>query len=663
MFDCFVGGKFSGKCRSAVKRIKSRIEAIGKKKQAVLRLLKNDVADLLAAGRDSDAFGRIDALISEINQISCYEMIEQFCDLILNQLPSLRKKRECPDGVSEAVSTLIFAAARFPDLPELCDLRHVFTKRYGGQTESFVNAEFMEKVQKKEFSKEKKLQLLQNIVEEFSIRWDSWAFEQKSSNSPAAKYEQPKRAVLPHSANDATPPMLTKISKEETLSKKNHEPTPITVARTQVQEPKNNYMISTFSTDQLHGTVVKTRKVNANEIENVEPYQINAVVPPYGNVKIKQKGSCGNDDLRYVPRQRTTKVQEQLDPRGPEKQVGIMNSWNDKPNVVPPYTKSNGNSNKSQVIEKSANGLEYDRSQRHEEWSDPNAKERLPIRSVNNKGTAINMIPPYVKPKVNDISVNGDRMIQRLGSAGHNKPCHTNDNYKDQVPSDERIMSNSLQRNSQKPAVMETNEKSIYDEKLTSQTPRSQRRHRSRRSAGANGDYFDEGKNITRQPRAPIDDELDNAIVYGKLMSQTSPWHGRNGGKLNVTTYDEEYEKEMVMDRLLIHYSKKGTTNERIKTRRRTRISSMDHVLDSDRSMDNQCSGRFQPGPGVSAAHPPERAVSLPPEPVRSAEALKLPTRAILMQSDLLSPSGRRVHSRLPEYDELASRFAALKKD
>lgn len=45
--------------RSAVKRIKSRIEAIGKKKQAVLRLLKNDVADLLAAGRDSDAFGRV----------------------------------------------------------------------------------------------------------------------------------------------------------------------------------------------------------------------------------------------------------------------------------------------------------------------------------------------------------------------------------------------------------------------------------------------------------------------------------------------------------------------------------------------------------------------------------------------------------------------------
>jgi hypothetical protein len=39
--------------------------------------------------------------------------------------------RECPQESREAVSTLIFAAARFPDLPELCDLRHIFTGTYG----------------------------------------------------------------------------------------------------------------------------------------------------------------------------------------------------------------------------------------------------------------------------------------------------------------------------------------------------------------------------------------------------------------------------------------------------------------------------------------------------------------------------------------------------
>jgi hypothetical protein len=39
----------------------------------------------------------------------------------------------------EAVSTLIFAAARFPDVPKLYDLGHTFIKKYGSTVEPFVN--------------------------------------------------------------------------------------------------------------------------------------------------------------------------------------------------------------------------------------------------------------------------------------------------------------------------------------------------------------------------------------------------------------------------------------------------------------------------------------------------------------------------------------------
>lgn len=49
--------------------------------------------------------------------------------------------RDCPEEAMEAVSTLIFAAARFADLPELCDLRSLFAKRYGNCMESSVNPE------------------------------------------------------------------------------------------------------------------------------------------------------------------------------------------------------------------------------------------------------------------------------------------------------------------------------------------------------------------------------------------------------------------------------------------------------------------------------------------------------------------------------------------
>ena len=49
--------------------------------------------------------------------------------------------RECPDECREAVSTLMFAAARFADLPELRELRSLFTERYGKSVESYVNKE------------------------------------------------------------------------------------------------------------------------------------------------------------------------------------------------------------------------------------------------------------------------------------------------------------------------------------------------------------------------------------------------------------------------------------------------------------------------------------------------------------------------------------------
>ena len=49
--------------------------------------------------------------------------------------------RDCPEECKEAVPSLIYAAARFSDLPELRDLRTMFTERYGNSLESCINKE------------------------------------------------------------------------------------------------------------------------------------------------------------------------------------------------------------------------------------------------------------------------------------------------------------------------------------------------------------------------------------------------------------------------------------------------------------------------------------------------------------------------------------------
>ncbi|KAK8950183.1 hypothetical protein KSP40_PGU012313 [Platanthera guangdongensis] len=192
MLGILISGKFSNKCKQSVKCIRCRLETIRKKKQAMVRYLKKDVADLISGGHDVNAFGRMDALIVEINKLSCYDMIEQYCCCILEHLPAMQKERACPEGTTEAIATLIFAAARFSDLPELADLRWQFTARYGTNMEAYINQEFVEKMQEKSFSKDKKLQLMQQIAQEFSIHWDVKAFEYKLSNPTAPRYDQPK---------------------------------------------------------------------------------------------------------------------------------------------------------------------------------------------------------------------------------------------------------------------------------------------------------------------------------------------------------------------------------------------------------------------------------------------------------------------------------------
>ncbi|KAG1359068.1 putative IST1-like protein [Cocos nucifera] len=96
--------------KHATKCINSRIAIIKSKKRAMVRFLKKDVADLLAGACDDIAYGRMDALIVEINHAYCYDMIGQCCESILKQLPTLQKERiydimiEIPAYLSHSMS-------------------------------------------------------------------------------------------------------------------------------------------------------------------------------------------------------------------------------------------------------------------------------------------------------------------------------------------------------------------------------------------------------------------------------------------------------------------------------------------------------------------------------------------------------------------------------
>ncbi|CAA7409813.1 unnamed protein product [Spirodela intermedia] len=205
MFDAFLGKKFTVKCKHAIKCINERLKPIRNRKQAVVNILKKDIADLLRNGSDSRAFSRMDELIIEMNRLACYDIIENFCQCLYKQLPLLQKQRECPPEDMESVSTLIFAAARFSDLPELCNLRTVFMMRYGNPLEGFVNPEFKDKAAAKSFPPAKKLQLMKDIACEFNVNWDSASFNHEN---PAASYCGDLRSTLQKRHKKGHPPAV-----------------------------------------------------------------------------------------------------------------------------------------------------------------------------------------------------------------------------------------------------------------------------------------------------------------------------------------------------------------------------------------------------------------------------------------------------------------------
>ncbi|KAJ0076258.1 hypothetical protein Patl1_34166 [Pistacia atlantica] len=159
MFDA-MRSKFYKKSKSLLKLSKTRLETAKKKRFAVYQYLKNDLAELLRNGLDLNAYGRVEGFLAEQNMAFCYEHLQQCISTIYNQLSNMENQRECPSECREAVATLMHAAARFADLPEVRELRTVFTERYGSSLENFVSKEFVARLSPEAPSQERKIQII-----------------------------------------------------------------------------------------------------------------------------------------------------------------------------------------------------------------------------------------------------------------------------------------------------------------------------------------------------------------------------------------------------------------------------------------------------------------------------------------------------------------------
>ncbi|KAL1820583.1 hypothetical protein ACET3Z_015452 [Daucus carota] len=194
----------SSKCKTMTKMAVARIKLLRNKRQVVVKQMRRDIALLLQSGQDATARIRVEHVIREQNVLAANEFIELFCELVVARLSIISKQRECPQDLKEGISSLIFAAPRCADIPELLAIRDIFEKKYGKDFVSAatdlrpscgVNRMLIDKLSVKTPSGEVKLKVMKEIAKEYQVEWDTTESEMELLKPPEELIDGPKTFV------------------------------------------------------------------------------------------------------------------------------------------------------------------------------------------------------------------------------------------------------------------------------------------------------------------------------------------------------------------------------------------------------------------------------------------------------------------------------------
>ncbi|KVI08768.1 protein of unknown function DUF292, eukaryotic [Cynara cardunculus var. scolymus] len=222
----FFRGFNTSRCKTAAKLAVARIKLLRNKRQVVVRQMRRDIALLLQSGQDATARIRVEHVMREQNILAANEFIELFCELIVQRLSIIAKQRECPADLKEGISSLIFAAPRCSEIPELVALRDIFEKKYGKdfvgaatdlRPDCGVNRMLIDKLSVRTPAGEVKLKVLKEIAKEYQIEWDTTESETELLKPPEKLIEGPQTFVSASS-------MPVKLASEQYVQPNNPPP-------------------------------------------------------------------------------------------------------------------------------------------------------------------------------------------------------------------------------------------------------------------------------------------------------------------------------------------------------------------------------------------------------------------------------------------------------
>lgn len=201
MNQLFNRALLGSKCKTSLNLAISRVKLLQNKREIQLKLMRKEIGQFLQAGQEAIARIRVEHVIREQNTWAAYEVLEMFCEFILARVPILESQKECPLELREAVASVVFAAPRCSDLPELLHVRSLFSAKYGKEfilaatelrPDTSVNRSIIEKLSVYAPPPEVRLRVMKEIAQEYNVAWDSSKTEAEFSKKPEDLLNGPK---------------------------------------------------------------------------------------------------------------------------------------------------------------------------------------------------------------------------------------------------------------------------------------------------------------------------------------------------------------------------------------------------------------------------------------------------------------------------------------
>ncbi|KAE9584599.1 putative vacuolar protein sorting-associated protein Ist1 [Lupinus albus] len=305
IFQWLMKPKFYTKCKSYVKFINMRLEIIQKKRKAVQKFMKSDIVELLKNDHDYDAYRKAAGFLFEQKLLYCYELIAKFIECISDHLEELSKNGDCPDECKEAIPSLMYAAARFADLPELRDIRTLFREKFENSLEPYISKEFVEKLRRDPPTREMKINLLYDIAQEFSIEWDDKALEKtlyaQSLNGERPKVDKTDNLVSLRKHKDESDYNKSKGKERNTISQGKKDFNDEIWSQHSSSEDEASTDMS--SMDGKKSSSISLGSTSDDEVEIKRPSSYWLIPPPYLKQNTTNEGGTISDKEKNDPSQ------------------------------------------------------------------------------------------------------------------------------------------------------------------------------------------------------------------------------------------------------------------------------------------------------------------------------------------------------------------------